>query len=207
MQVFTINQGKINSQFQVQIDIVTTISPSLVERFGLFTIIVLGEVMVRVVSGITEHHRLSWMVGVTAFLGTLIAIGLWWMYFDSVSHHLPNPGVAMVSAWFYLHLPLTMGIASVGAAVFNVVAHAGEHLAAEVRWLLVAAVGIVLIIIAVLTLTIQLNQFQQQTHRVGRRVMLISAPLILLLGFLNLNTIPLLMMVILLLLAPIFFAI
>jgi len=43
-------------------------------------------------------------------LGTLIAIGLWWVYFDFVSHHLPRPGTTMVFGWFYLHLPMTMGI-------------------------------------------------------------------------------------------------
>jgi|APLow6443716910_1056828.scaffolds.fasta_scaffold398196_1 low temperature requirement protein LtrA len=46
----------------------------------------------------------------------------------------------MVSAWFYRHLPLTLGIAAVGAVVFNVLAHFGEHRPSEVRWLLVAAI-------------------------------------------------------------------
>jgi low temperature requirement protein LtrA len=200
------NLGRNNPQVQAQIGIATTVSPSLVERFGLFTIIVLGEVIVGVVAGATEHHHMGWVVGITAMLGALIAIGLWWVYFDVVSHHLPRPGTAMVSGWFYLHLPLTMGIASVGAAIFNTVAHAGEHLSTELRWLLVIAITISLISVAVLTITIQLNQIHQRTHRVGRRVMLISAILILLLGFTSLETIPLLITVVLLLLAPIFFA-
>jgi low temperature requirement protein LtrA len=200
------NLGRNNPQVQAQIDIATTVSPSLVERFGLFSIIVLGEVIVGVVAGATEHHHMSWEVGLTTALGALVAIGLWWVYFDSVSHHLPRPGAAMVSGWFYLHLPLTMGIASFGAAVFNTVAHAGEHLSTELRWLLVIALTISLISIAVLTTTIQLNQIHQRTHRVGRRAMLVSAVLILLLGFTSLETIPLLIAAVLLLLAPISFA-
>jgi low temperature requirement protein LtrA len=85
----------VNPQAQVEIDIVSAVSPSLVERFGLFTIIVLGVVIVGVVGGVSEHHHLSWLVGGTAALGTLIAIGLWWVYFDFVSHHLPRPNPYM----------------------------------------------------------------------------------------------------------------
>jgi low temperature requirement protein LtrA len=142
LPVFIFNLGRVNPQAQAEIDVVSAVSPSLVERFGLFTIIVLGEVIVGVIGGVAEHHHLSWTVGGTAALGTLIAIGMWWVYFDFVSHHRPRPGMATVSGWFYLHLPLTMGIASVGAAGLNVVEHAGEHLPAEVRWLLVSAIEI-----------------------------------------------------------------
>lgn len=205
MPLLTMSLGKNNPQVQEQIDIVTRVSPSLVERFGLFTIIVLGEVVVGVVGGATDHDHLNWQVGLTAILGTLVAIGLWWLYFDSVSHHLPLPGALMVSGWFYLHLPLTMGIASVGSAVFNLVEHAEVHLHTELRWLLVIAIGITLISLGVLTRTIQLDRVQQSTLRVGRRVIFISAVLILLLGFASLETIPLLIVVVLLLLAPIFF--
>ena len=95
---------------------------------------------------------------------------------------------------------------AVGASIFNVMEQAGEPLPSEMRWLLVLAVSITLVSLAVLTRTVQLNQIQQSTHQVGRRVMLVSALLILLLGFTGLETFPLLIMVILLLLAPIFFA-
>jgi low temperature requirement protein LtrA len=204
--MFIFNLGKVNAEAQAEIDIVTAVSPSLVERFGLFAIIVLGEVIVGVVGGVSEHHHLSWLVGGIAALGTLIAISLWWVYFDFVSHHPPRPNMAMMSAWYYLHLPLTMGIASVGAAVLNVVEHAGEHLPAEVRWLLVSAIGITLTSTAVLMHTIQLSTEHQRTHRVGGRVMLVSAVLIVLLGFSELKIIPLLILLVLLMLAPISYA-
>jgi low temperature requirement protein LtrA len=136
----------------------------------------------------------------------LIAIGLWWVYFDFVSHQLPRSNIAMVSGWLYLHLPLTIGIAAVGAAVLNVVEHSGEILPVEVRWLLVGAIGMVLISIALLIYTIQLSPDHQRTHRIARRVMLISAVLIILLGTSGLGILALLITVQLLLLAPVFFA-
>jgi low temperature requirement protein LtrA len=110
LPLFTFGLGRVNPQAQAEIDIISAASPSLVERFGLFTIIVLGEVIVGVVGGVSGHHHLSWLVGGIAALGTLIAIGLWWVYFDFVSHHLPRPGMAMVSAWLYLHLPFPPSI-------------------------------------------------------------------------------------------------
>ena len=51
----------------------------LPERFGLFTIIVLGEAVIAVVNGLSE---VDWTVGVTAaaVLGFVTAFGLWWLY-------------------------------------------------------------------------------------------------------------------------------
>ena len=50
-------------------------SESLVERFGLFVIIVLGEVMVGVVTGISEAERDSRTIA-TGMLALIIGFGL-----------------------------------------------------------------------------------------------------------------------------------
>jgi hypothetical protein len=94
-----------------------------------------------------------------------------------------------------------------GAAVFNVVEHAGEPLISEVRWLLVGAIAVALISIAVLMRSIQIPEEHFQLYRQGGIATLISGVIILLLGLSSLNTIPLLVMVILLLLAPVFYGI
>jgi low temperature requirement protein LtrA len=146
-------------------------------------------------------------VGIVAALGTLIAIALWWVYFDSISHRLPLANNLAVSAWFYLHLPLTMGIAAVGASVLNVVEHAGEHLPPEVRWLLVGAIAVVLTSITLLIRTVQLTPVEQQTLRVGGWFTLLSGVFIALLGFTNLEILPFLLILVLLMLVPIFTAI
>ncbi len=206
LPVYIFSMGKKYPQAQAEIDIVSSVSPSLVERFGLFTIIVLGEVIVGVVAGVSEHHHLNGLVGGTAALGTMIAISLWWVYFVFISHRIPGPGTVVVSIWYYLHLPMTMGVATVGAAVLNVVEHAGEHLSPEVRWLLISGISVTLISIAILTRTIQLAREDQPVARKGRRSMLVSAALITLLGFSSLEIIPLLVSLVLLMLAPVFFA-
>ena len=86
------------------------------------------------------------------------------------------------------------------------VEHAGRDLPSEVHWQLVAATGNTLISIALLMHTFQLSPKYQHTHQVAGRVMPMSAALILLLGFSSLDTTPLLITAILLLLAPVFFA-
>ena len=192
-------------QVQAQLDLSINVSDSLVERFGLFTIIVLGEVIVGVVTGVTEHHELNWLIGGTAALGTLIAIGLWWIYFDLISHHRPQQSFKIVITWFYLHLPLTIGITTVGASVLNVVEHAGEHLPFEVRWLLLTAMALVLVTTALLSRTTQILPEHQRVHDIGGRGLFLSAILIILLGFIPLDTIPLLSATALLLLMPVFF--
>jgi low temperature requirement protein LtrA len=194
-------------EVQAQIDLSMDVSASLVERFGLLTIIVLGEVVVGVVAGVTEHHNLTWQVGGIAALGMLLAIGLWWVYFDLISHHRPHRNMGIVFAWLYLHLPLTIGITAVGASVLNAVEHASAPLASEVRWLLIAATSLTLISTALLTRTTQILPEHQRVHQIGRQGLFISAILIILLGFIPLETIPLLAAIAALLLLPVFFGV
>ncbi|UCC52916.1 MAG: low temperature requirement protein A [Anaerolineaceae bacterium] len=200
-------QGRRRPEVQAQLDLAYTSSPSAVERFGLLTIIVLGEVMVSVVRGVSEHNQLSWLVGITAVLGMLVAIGLWWVYFDAISQHQPINTQSKTLGWMYLHLPLTAGIVATGAAVFNVIEEAGEPLAPEIRWLLVGAIAVALISSAVLMRSIQIPEEHFQLYRRSGIVTFISGGIVLLLGLSSLNTIPLLLIVIMLMLAPVVYGI
>jgi low temperature requirement protein LtrA len=183
------------------------ISPSVVERFGLFTIIVLGEVIVGVVSGVAELPHLSWLAGSSAFFGMLIAIGLWWIYFDFVSGHPPIRQMRQTLAWIYLHLPVTMGIAAVGASILNVVEHAGEPLPREVHWLLVVAVAAVLTGVGLILKSLNIPADQRRLFRTGARVAFIAGLLVILTGLLPMGTTQLLLVLIALLLAPILYGI
>ena len=87
----------------------------LPERFGLFTLILLGESVIAVMHGIEHQEYWSVPAATVAFSGMAIAFGLWWWYFDAaratsrqvvrsrrdaVRHHV----------WTYAHLPLYVGI-------------------------------------------------------------------------------------------------
>jgi low temperature requirement protein LtrA len=196
-----------NTAIQEQMNRIVLISPSAVERFGLFTIIVLGEVVVGVVSGVAEHSHLSWLVGGSAVLGMVIAIGLWWIYFDFVSGRPPIAQTNKRLWWIYLHLPVAMGITAVGASILNVVEHIGDPLPGEVRWLLVGAIAAALISIALIMKSLNLPENQHSLYQTGSRVMFIAGIIVVLSGMTPLSTMPLLLALIILLLAPIIYGV
>ena len=130
-------------------------SMSLVERFGLFTIIVLGEVVVGVVHGLSGATD---DVGVvtTGLLALCIGFGLWWVYFDLVGRRLPRAGRGGLPVWMILHLPLVMAISAAGAALTGMVEHAGDaHAPLIATWVLGGSVGIALAMVAAMVYTLE----------------------------------------------------
>jgi len=128
-------------------------TPSLIERLDLFVIIVLGEVIVGSVNGMADLHPITANGVVIGLLGLLVAIGLWWIYFDLVSHRAPTS--TRTQLWLYLHLPLVIAMAAVGAGVLNTVEHSKVPLPTGVRWLLVGALAVAVGSVAALTRTLK----------------------------------------------------
>ena len=168
---------------QIQAKLPRLSTSKLPERFGLFTIIVLGETIVGVVSGVAEQEHLTTTIAVTAALGIAIGFGLWWIYFDFVARRLPRPGIWWNLTLNYLHLPLVMGIVAVGAGVMNVVAHEGEALPDAVRWLLVGAVALALITMGVQELILHRHPDEPTNHRVSVPLKIGAGVIALTLGF------------------------
>jgi len=206
LPLYLLRLGRKTPAVQTQIELSMTVTASLVERFGLFTIIVLGEVIVGVVHGLAGRHDLHWRAGGIGALGMTIAFGTWWLYFDFVSHRIPRRGTMWVYLWSYAHLPVTAGIAMVGAAIVNVVEQATEPLPVEVRWLLVCAIGMVLVGITLMIRSLRPPQTGfEQLRRLSQMVIFLVAIVIFALGFSTLGTIPLLAAIAVLMLAPVAF--
>jgi hypothetical protein len=62
----------------------------LPERFGLFVILVLGESVAAIAVGVNETHWEPVTVTVAA-LGFVVAVSLWWTYFDLAGQQPPTP--------------------------------------------------------------------------------------------------------------------
>jgi low temperature requirement protein LtrA len=140
-----------------------TTTPSLIERMGLFVIIVLGEVIVGAVNGMADLHPLdAHGIGV-GILGVVVAIGLWWIYFDLISHRPPVP--KRTQLWLNLHFPLVVAIASGGAAVLNTIEHESGALPDGVRWLLVGSLAAALFSVALITWTLEIRFDQPEIYR------------------------------------------
>jgi low temperature requirement protein LtrA len=123
---------------------------SLVERFGLFTLIVLGGVMFGVVSGLSAaRHDVTTVV--TGLVALNVGFGLWWTYFDVIGGRLPSTDGRAVATWIVSHCPITLSIAAAGAGMIGLIEHAHDvRTPAATAWLLsgALAVGLFAVIVA-----------------------------------------------------------
>jgi low temperature requirement protein LtrA len=123
-------------------DTSTNASESMIERFDLFTIIVLGEVVVGVVNGIADAGRTPIAV-VTGILGLGIGFAYWWSYFDLVGARRVRSERGALSRWLVGHLPVTMSIAATGGVMVSMVEHAsGGHAPAPAAMVLSLSVAV-----------------------------------------------------------------
>ena len=89
----------------------------LIERFGLFTIIVLGETVLAVVVGVAHAHWVASAV-IFAAIGLTMSFSLWWIYFEVVTGDpLRNIGGFRPIVWVYTHAPLVMAITALGVGI------------------------------------------------------------------------------------------
>ena len=130
----------------------------IAERYGLFTLIVLGESVVAVGASLADSGFDLW-AGVTAALGFGVAAALWWIYFDSVRWSpLTRESLLRSFTWGYGHLLVFAGVAAaaVGVHLAAEAAHHGEPVSAVGRLLLFGGVAAFLLATAVIhAITIQ----------------------------------------------------
>jgi low temperature requirement protein LtrA len=94
------------------------------ERFGLLTIIVLGEAVLSVVVGTVD---VNWSVlsGTTAFAGFLAAAAIWWIYFEFFDPTVASSSVLSGMTFVYAHYFIAAGIAALGVGVRVAIISAG----------------------------------------------------------------------------------
>jgi low temperature requirement protein LtrA len=135
----------------------------LPERYGLFIIIVLGESVIGVVSGLADQAAFSVLIAIAAILGITITFGLWWIYFDFVGRRPPKPNIVSALSWSYLHLFLAIAITATGAGILNVIADEDSRLDYPVGLLIAGAVGSTLFIIGLIELFLRRDP-DEPTH-------------------------------------------
>ncbi|HEY5319307.1 MAG TPA: low temperature requirement protein A [Galbitalea sp.] len=144
------------------------------ERFGLLTMIVLGETVsgiIRSVAAVNQARALTPLTIVEAVLGLVIGFGMWWVYFDFVARRPSRQGIGQILIWIYLHLAMLAGIVIVGVALFEAVAlRPVPTLPRSIQSLLFVGLGFTLVIIALIETTLD-RAADEPTHSIISPVM------------------------------------
>ncbi len=131
------------------------ITDALTERFGAFIIIVLGETLTGVVTGLSSRP-ISGLTLAVGLVAVVVGFGAWWTYFDFAGHRLPRTERTISVQWILGHLPLTAAVAAMGAAMVSLVDHAHDgRTPAATAWVLCAGAAVVLGSTMLLAATLQ----------------------------------------------------
>ena len=169
--------GKLHSQLAPH-------ASHLPERFALFTLIVLGESITGVVSGLL---RQQWCLAsaVAAMLGLSLAFSLWWVYFDNIDGSAIRAArvqgrIWLYQTWLYAHLPLVIGLSATAVGVQGVVISPQDvALPSAERWLICGAMALVLLSVGLIHLTAVLSRAEPKNNHVAFHFLTAGAVLIL----------------------------
>lgn len=121
----------------------------LVERFGAFTIIMLGETFVK--AGLTASEGQMEGLDLVVLVGTFVIVfAIWWLYFADVPRSGPPGTHRGHLAWMFVHLPLHLAIVGVAVGVAKVITGEETAITPEVIPFLTVPLVVVLVCMAVL---------------------------------------------------------
>lgn len=180
------------SQFHVRLPAHPTHLP---ERFGLFTIIVIGEAIVSVVLKINTV-TLNFLTLITGMMGIGISFSIWWGYFEE-AHGAEakviqsEDSLNKYQLWLYSHFPLIIGIVSFAAGVKNIIAlNPGNILPSEEVWLLCTSLALTFFALNLIYLSsFSLEECQNKVLQFFRFPYYLIIILVMLTGFLG-NLLP-----------------
>jgi len=121
----------------------------LPERFGLFTLILLGQSVVAVMQGMESQDDWTPAAATSAFVGMAALFVIWWWYFDKAAGASEQPvrtgrEAIRFHIWSYAHFPLALGILVLGVGIERIVMAASRRpLAASDYPILMGAVAAV----------------------------------------------------------------
>jgi low temperature requirement protein LtrA len=176
----------------------TKIAPDdthLPERFGQFTLIVVGEAVTLAVMAIARQP-LTLSAAIIAALALSMAFSLSWVYFDNLDGSAIRTArmhgrISIYQWWLYAHLPLVVGLTATGVGVeYLVSSKTADHLPHAERWLLCGAVALTMLALAVIHHTTTTPETEARDS-VRAHVRFATAAVILLFGALSAHFPPL----------------
>lgn len=125
----------------------------LPERFGLFTILVLGEGFLKVIGGMAGE-----VLAITDILldtpGLIIAAAIWWVYFDNVAETRFRINRFKAQVWLYTHLVMHLGLIALSVGIYKLVTASEINLFPDnYRWLICGSTALCLFAIGIIEWT------------------------------------------------------
>jgi low temperature requirement protein LtrA len=93
-----------------------SLSSNMMERLGLFTIIIFGEAILGVVNSIKHIADLNIHVWLCFGLGILIVFALWWIFFSTIADRESKKGMWAGNLISFIYIPMLASLGMVGAS-------------------------------------------------------------------------------------------
>ena len=184
-------------------------SAALVERFGLFTIIVLAESILGTVNGIAEVKDKAPAAWIAFILGILISFLLWSIYFDMTSEQETKKGYSYLQWLLFLHFPLLMALGVIGACIKVLLVDISSGTNTNVQWMFCMAIATVLLSVTAITYVMEEEEESRSFISPVSRLLIIIAAIVLFIPLFKnyLGTISFLSVISILLFIPVFIGI
>lgn len=160
------------------------LSESLRERFGLFVIIVLGEMLFGIIGTVSKLDSLSPRLLLLAAVGLMMTVSVWWVYFDYLGFGRVKAGVTL--RWNIGHALLVISIPVFGAGISAIInSHADGHVALLTISMLGGSISCILIASKIIMAILERQKEWGRTYRRGQRALSITLTLTILLALLH----------------------
>ncbi len=169
------------------------LSPSMVERMGLLTIIVFGECILGIINGIDSYQALNAYIWACFGLGILIVFALWWIFFALVADRECKHGFLRGQLFLLLYIPTLASLGMVGASFSVVLDNIGKPVNqnTELAWIIFSVcMGIFILSIVGLTRMLHYPHDYDVQRRKYEKLMM-GIGLLLISALVLFNTIPL----------------
>ena len=170
---------------------VFTASATIVERFGLFTIIVLAESILGTVTGIAEVKDKLPSAWIAFILCLLISFLLWCIYFDMTSEQETKTGYGYMQWLIFLHFPLLAALSITGACLKAMLINMQPGLSEYLQWIFCSALVIILLSIVSITKIMKEEEEDRSYINPMRRILVVISFIILLIPLLKITNDPL----------------
>lgn len=169
----------------------------LLERFGLFTIILFGESIISIIADL-HLEKGEWTAIAFALVSFVIIISLWWQYFDNLEQKIDKNMQSTGQSIIYGHLFIYMSLSIIASAIQLVFLH-------DIRYWFVVLLVFLATGIYFLSTTLVFQKYKFKEHRLNKNHLSIFLGILAI--FITLDILMMVPEIIIFIQAAIFFAI